>query len=204
MNELYGVWDNVEEIDWEALPQKFALKCTHGCAMNIICSDKNQLDVEMTKKTLKKWLRTEIWDRAAEVQYRGIKGRIICEKYLETEDGLLPNDYKIYCFDGDPLLILVYSDRVSKYKIHMYDSKWNRVKGFLKVDPDDEIERPTTLSEMIEGARLLSKGFPFVRVDFYQIHGKVIFGEMTFTPGCCSNQNYSKKGQIKMGEMLQI
>ena len=111
LNPLYGVYDATSEIDWDKLPEKFVLKTTNGCGTNIICKDKGKLDKEEVFTKLNKWLKTDYSLRFAEIHYSKMTPRIICEKYIETEDGLLPNDYKVFCFNGKPKFILAINER---------------------------------------------------------------------------------------------
>ena len=117
LNELYLICNNPDEIDFDKLPDKFALKCTHGCGYNIICNDKSKLDIKETKTKLNKWLKEKYGLATQELHYLNIKPRIICEKYLCDENGKLPLDYKIYCFNGVPKCILVCSEREEKVKL---------------------------------------------------------------------------------------
>lgn len=206
LNELYGVYDNPEEIDFNTLPEKFALKCTHGCAYNIICNDKSKLDIEKTKKKLNKWLKETYGYPTQELQYIKIKPRIIAEKNLCDENGKMPKDYKIYCFDGKPECIKVISDREKGgYKANYYDLDWNELDyGKRKWTSKFHQEKPENLKEMLEYAKKLSNGFKFVRVDLYDQNNKVIFGELTFTPSRGYAPYYSKKGNIELGKKLKL
>src|SRR5690606_8377244 len=119
LNELYGVYKDVSEIEWEKLPSKFALKTTNGSGTNIICSDKSKLDKREVFEKLDDWLKKDYSLVAAEVHYSKMVPQIICEKFIETDDGLLPNDYKLFCFNGEPRVILVVTERASgEYQRH--------------------------------------------------------------------------------------
>ena len=137
---------------------------------------------------LKKWMKDEFWKKNAELQYKRFPKKIICESFLETDSGMSPDDYKIYCFNGEPKAILHISDRNSEKKGVFMSPKWefistvnNRHNRYEK--PDKIPEKPKTLEQMLEIAKNLSKPFPFVRVDLYEVNNKVVFGELTFTPG---------------------
>lgn len=203
LNELYGVYDNAEEIDFDALPQKFALKCTHGCAYNVICKNKEELNKEKARNKLNNWLKEKYGFATQELHYTKIKPRIIAEKYLCDENDKMPLDYKIYCFNGKAEYILVCSERDKKLKLSYYDLNWNRMKFEKKNwSSAKDIKKPNNLQKMIGYAEKLSDNFPFVRVDLYNDNGKIIFGELTFTPACCCAPYYSKKGNEMLGEML--
>lgn len=199
---LLKKYNNVNEINWDELPQKFALKCTHGCGFNIICEDKDKLDKKITMKKLEKWLNTKFGYRTAELHYTHQKPCIICEKFIENNNNGFPWDYKIYCFNGEPKVILVCTNRESGYKVHFYDINWEVLK--LREDQSlEEISKPVSFDKMIELSKMVSKDFPFVRVDFYEQNNKPIIGELTFTPSSCT-ANYNDYGDKYLGDLLNI
>jgi len=126
LNELYGVYKTPDEIDFTKLPEKFALKCTHGCAYNIICKDKNKLNIIETKNKLDKFMHEKYGYATTELHYLKIEPKIICEKYLCDEDDKMPIDYKIYCINGVAKCILVCTERDTCLKLNMFDMKWNQ------------------------------------------------------------------------------
>lgn len=205
LNELYGVYDNFDEIDFDILPDKFALKCTHGCAYNIICSDKGKFDIDSARKKVNKWMKEKYGYATTELHYTKIKPRIIIEKYLCDSDGKMPIDYKFYCFNGKAKCILVCSERDNNLKLSYYDLEWNRLNYEKNSwSSKKNIEKPKNFDKMIAYAEKLSKDFPFVRVDFYNDNGKIVFGELTFTPACCCAPYYNDFGNIELGNMLVI
>ena len=184
---LIGAYDNVDDIDWASLPPSFALKLNVGCGSNIIVRDKSKLDIEATKKTLQKWLKPTLWYLGySEMQYKGVKPYIIIEEYLGSEDGNLPDDYKFYCMNGKSKYVMVCEDRVigKKAKYFYFDKGWNMMPYTQDAldDPERIIPKPDKIDEAFHVAELLSRDFPFVRVDLYIVKGKVYFGELTFTP----------------------
>lgn len=203
--ELYGVYEKTSEINWDTLPDKFALKCTHGCGFNIICDDKNKLDKNQTFKQLDEWLKIRIDKLHAEIHYSKIKPRIICEQYLETDAGFLPIDYKILCFNGKPQILSVCKDRFSVLKVAYLDINWE-IKNFgskeysILTNP----EKPDCFDEMLKYAEVLSKPFPFVRIDFYVYKNKPVLGEMTFTPGACMGKGINKYAEQVLGNLLKL
>lgn len=205
LNELYYVYDNVEDINFDNLPNQFALKCTHGCAYNIICKDKEKLDIKTAKSEIKHWMKQKYGYATQELHYTKIKPRIIAEKYLCDKNDKMPIDYKIYCFKGEAKCILVCSERDEKLKLSYYDLDWNRI-AYEKENwsSKKDIEKPSNLQDMIEYAEKLSSNFPFVRVDLYNDKGKVIFGELTFTPACCCAPYYSKQGNEELGKLIKL
>lgn len=203
--ELYGVYDNIEDIKWNDFPGKFALKCTHGCGFNIICNDKNKLDVSKAKKSIKKWMKTRYVFEAIEIQYDKMKPRIICEKYIETSAGILPNDYKIYCFNGEPRLTLVCTERSETVKLDFMDSEWNVMDiGADGWGSGTIPKKPSCYEDMLRICRDLAKPFPFVRIDFYDLNGKPILGEMTYTPAGCAARYYNENGLNLLGEYIEL
>lgn len=183
VNDAIGVWDRVEDIDFGSLPEKFVLKSTHGTAQTIVCKDKSKLDIAKTKKEMKFWLKTNQCRAGYEWAYRDIKPRIIGEKLIETEDGLPPKDYKVFCFDGQPKFLFVASERYSNHdvKFDFYDCDWNLLPVTQgHPNADKPMDRPKELEEMLAVAAKASEGIPHVRVDFYLEKGKLMIGEMTF------------------------
>ncbi|NMA73512.1 MAG: glycosyl transferase [Bacteroidales bacterium] len=175
---LVGMYNKVEDIDWSALPDKFVLKCTHGCGTNIICTDKKQLPIEKTVKSLNSWMKKNWFWYGREWPYKNVIPRIICEEYLA--DNIV--DYKFMCFHGEPKLIQIHTNRgQDDQTLDFYDINWNRtpIRRF-KNTCTDELPQPKKLSEMIEIARELSSGEIHVRVDLYEVRGKIYFGEKTY------------------------
>lgn len=203
--KLYGSYEKVEDIEWSKFPEKFAIKCTHGCGFNIICNNKLKLNINEANKKLKKWLKTRYVFEALESQYDKMVPRIICEEYIETKDGILPNDYKIYCFNGKPKLTLVCTERAKEVKMKFMDLKWKEMNiGNPDFLSDEYPNKPECYDEMLKIAEKLSKPFPFVRVDFYDLNGKPILGEMTFTPAGCAARYYNENGLKILGSMIHI
>ena len=209
LNDLIGVYDSVDEIDFKLLPDKFVLKVNNASGYNIVCSDKSKLDINKTKKKLKKWMKSDYWKYVAELQYKNIEKKIICEKYLESEDDNAIVDYKVHCFNGEPELCLICLERnLGKPKYYFLDKDWNllpEVNGLTKEDIEKfNIEKTDSLVSMCEYARKLAKPFKFVRVDFYNYKGKPVFGELTFTPDGCLDETLTKEALIKYGDMINI
>lgn len=207
LNDLIGVWDNVNDINWDVLPNKFVIKCNHGCKYNIICQDKNNFDIEDAKIKLNNWIKTDYWKSHAEVNYKYICRKIICERYLNDGTGYLPEDYKFHCFNGKAEYVMICVGRENgKPKYYYFDRLWNMMEfsqdalGISK--KTCVIEKPQEIDKMFKYAEKLSKPFPFVRVDFYLIKGKIIFGELTFTPSGCLDSDIFLEADKKMGEKI--
>ena len=180
LNELLHVWDDVKDIDWDALPEQFVLKCTHGCGYNIICSDKSKLDINEAKKKLKTWMREDFSKFNAEPHYSKIKPQIVSDKFLGSD---IVN-YNIFCFNGEPLFICVADGLgacVDETMTHYYAN--GSLAPFKRKDyAVGAISLPGCIEEMKDVARTLSAEVPFVRVDFYLVDGKIYISELTFTP----------------------
>jgi len=185
LNELYGVYDRTDEIDFASLPASFVLKATHGSSMNIICRDKKNLDWGRCCSLMNQWLRTNYFYCGRQWAYKNIKPRLICEKYLENEGFNELIDYKFYCYKNKPEVLFVCTGRFNAegVKYNAYDMNWNRIYAY-KGKPCSElaIEKPDNLNTMIAISRDLCENFPFIRVDLYSIREKILFGELTFYP----------------------
>jgi hypothetical protein len=185
LNELYGVYDRVEEIDLAALPRRFVLKATHGSDMNIICRDKRALDWDAARARMRRWLQTNYFRTGRQWAYRDIRPRLVCEKFLENDEFGELLDFKFYCYGGKPEVLFVCTGRYGAggVKYNAYDMKWNRILAY-KGRPASHmaIEKPENFSAMVDVARELCSDFPFIRVDLYSIKKKLLFGEFTFYP----------------------
>lgn len=186
LTKLYGVWTNAADIDFDTLPLGFALKCNHSCGTNIICTDKNSLDVEETRKKLNFWL-TQKHPLAFEQHYHKISPKIFAEELIPCQsDGSFPADYKIHCANGKPVFIQVCFERTknSAGLRVIYSPTWVNLHYVIEDDhySDAEISKPSHLKEMLEYASILSKGLKYARIDFYDTPERVIFGEVTLTP----------------------
>lgn len=206
---LLGVWDSFNEIDFDALPEQFVLKCNHGCGYNLIVQNKAELKLEDAKRKINAWLAEDFAFKGVfELHYSPIPRKIIAEQYIENKasKGDL-YDYKFWCFDGKVKYIQFLSDRnISGLKMAFYDTSWKK-QDFVYSHPLDtkDIARPDNLEEMIALAEKLAKGFNHVRVDFYRMDdGRIYFGEMTFTSasGFCHWQ--PAEMDYTMGQLLNL
>ncbi len=178
---LLGVFDSYKEIDFDKLPNQFVLKLTHDSGTVIICKDKTKLNRKQTISKLKKGLKRKYFYLYREWPYKNVKPRIIAEKYMKDNNSSVLNDYKFYCFNGEPKMMFIITERGNDPKINFFDMDFNEInlhQGFKK--GEKKLEKPKKFDEMIKLARKLSYGIPHVRVDFYIINGKVYFGELTF------------------------
>lgn len=192
LTKLFGVWEKGADVDFDTLPKSFVIKTNNGSATNILVKDKSKADIEDIRKKLDKWLSIDYGYQTAQPHYSHMKPLILAEEFLVDEEtqkaGKVLNDYKFYCVNGEPMFVFVYSDRKPNshdMKRSIYDMDWNEHQEYLGklAVAGGEIKKPISFDLMKEMSAKLSSPFPFVRVDFYEINGKPIFGEMTFTPG---------------------
>ena len=202
-----GIYDRFEDIDFDAFPNQFVLKCTHDAASTIVCKDKKNFNKEAACKKLKKAQRLDYYRvEGRQWGYKGIKPRIIAEQYMEDESGFELKDYKIFCFNGEPEYVEVDFNRWTKHKLNPYDFDWNPLNfcDTSKNDYEANIPKPARLDDMREIARKLSKEIPFVRVDFYSIYDRIYVGELTFYPGGGYIQFNPPETDLYYGQKLDL
>lgn len=205
LNRLLAVYNSPDEIIWDELPEKFAIKCTHGCGYNIIIRNKHKLDLQAIRLQLSEWMREKFGRKSLEPHYDRIIPRIILEAYIETRSGRLPWDYKVFCFNGVAKLIEVCSERDLELRVDFFDLDWNKLSISLEsLQREMPPERPDCLSEMLACAEKLARPFPFVRVDFYDNDGLPVLGELTFTPGSGMSTRLSDHGLRYLGDLLEL
>lgn len=202
----FGVFDKFDDINFDALPNSFVLKCTHACAFNLIVKDKSKLDIKKARKQFNKWLKTNYGNKTLEKHYSSITPRIIVEKYIGEIDSL-PVEYKIHVFNGVAKSMYVVTGRGQDIRYNNYYIDWkefdgSQFNGWKK--KEDGVPIPSNWDEMVKIAENLAKKFPFVRVDLYNINGKIYFGEMTFTPAKGTLILDDDKCDFEMGEWLDI
>ena len=185
-----GVWDTPDEIDFDALPNQFVLKCSHNSGKGMcICKDKESIDIDLVRKQLKKGLEERYFLTGREWPYKNVKPRILAEKYMVDESGSELKDYKVLCFEGEPKLIELHMGRFTDHQTQdVYDTSWKKTSisqgneegyGMSKTD----VAVPKCLDEMLRLSKELSRGIHHLRVDWYSINGKLYFGELTFFDG---------------------
>lgn len=223
LTKLYGVWESANDIDFNILPNKFVLKTNHGHSRNLLVRDKTQLNIEKTKETLNKWVKDKYGLLSFEPHYWNIPRKIIAEEYLEdtlsNEFSSTLIDYKFWCINGEPDIIMVLYDReylTSKVtekdkklymKASVFDLDWNLrtdiISGPLSTEKSLPLPKPKCFDEMIKICKILSRPFIHVRVDLYEVNGKVYFGELTFTPGGGWDY-FTPEYFLKMGEKMDL
>ena len=203
-----AVWDSVEDIDIDALPNQFVLKSTHDSGGIVICKDKSSFDFEAAKAKLSASLKRDYSKIAREWPYQNVLRRIIAEEYISElgNDDLL--DYKMYSFHGEPKLTVVCSDRFSKTgtRMNFYDINWEPMGIHFGHYPPLPLEfpKPATYEEMKRLTAELSKDCPFLRVDFYEIKGRLFIGELTFFPGAGLEKFRPMSKDYELGEWLHL
>ena len=214
LNKLYVKYDKVKDIDITDLPDSFVLKMNNGCGEIFVVNDKTTTNNDEIRAFFKKKMKHKYGVFSGEPHYLKIKPCIIAEKLLLNDNPALSSsliDYKLYSFHGKVRFILVCTNRnlnlsKSVSDIFLYDADWNPRNDCLKVDnmPSIELPKPISLAAMIEAAEILSKPFPFVRVDFYEISGQPVFGEMTFTPGAGVISDRTDEFLKELGSYIEL
>lgn len=203
---MYGAWDSVDDIDWDNLPKTFVLKTNHDSSGVVICKDKEQFDKKKAAKYLKKRITHDNYSLTREWPYKHIRRKILCEKYMEDETGQL-KDYKFFCFDGAPKYMFIASDRIGKEetKFDYFDMDFNRL-NLRQSHPNSNgsIEKPVSFELMKQLAEKLSQGLPHVRVDFYQVNGRVYFGEITLFHYSGFTPFYPSVWDKKFGDLIVL
>lgn len=209
---LIGVWDDPAEIDFNELPSSFVLKGNHGSQMNLIVKNKSDIDSNNVTKKLRQWLSLDFAFCLGgfELQYEKVPRKIIAEKYMVDGKKNDLTDYKFHCFNGTLKYCEVICDRSKKKTIDYYDMNWKH-QDFIDEAKDSKVKNsvdnhliPEKFDEMKFVAKKLCQGFPYVRVDLYQIGGKVYFGEMTFTPSSGADIFTPDDIDFELGKLLEL
>lgn len=182
---LLAVVNEFEQINFEKLPAQFVIKTTHDSGGVVVCRDKGSINLQNAKYKINKSLKNNYYYRAREWPYKDVKPRIIIEELLTDKSGRSLNDYKILCFNGEPKIIQVMSDRTENdFYLNHYDIEWNEIDIQRKNRQKNPkpIEKPKRLNEILAISRILSRNIPFVRVDLYYTNNHIYFGELTFYP----------------------
>lgn len=203
-----GIWNYVDEIEWDKLPQKFVIKVSSDSGGIVVCKDKQKLDICAAKKVLSYGWGRDCSVRNKEYPYRYITPRIIAEEYKEDESGYELKDYKIFCFNGEPKLLFVATDRQmdsEETKFDFYDLQWNHLP-FKNGHPNSKrlLEKPKNFEQMLDIARKLSAGIPHVRIDLYNCNGNIYFGEMTFFHNSGMVPFEPLEWDFKLGGLLKL
>lgn len=203
-----GVWDRPEDVDFDILPDKFVIKTTHdggskGC---VICTDKCKLNKTKTIKRLKKSLKNDLFWKYREWPYKNVKKRILAEQLLENDNSVGLNDYKFYCFNGKVKCLCISNNRfLGVTEFDYFDDTFNLLP-FSQGGPNSKkkIEKPQTFEEMKVIAEKLSSGIPHVRVDLYEVNGRVYFGELTFFDSSGFKRFTPEEWDYKLGSWIDL
>lgn len=204
---LLGVWDSFSEINFEELPNRFVLKTNSGSGTNLIVKNKRQLDYREAQKKFDKWMTTNFaYYGDIQLHYKDIETKIVAEKFIENKDNNLP-EYKFLCFNGKVYYCWFIITESGKEYRNVYDLDWNiqpwSINNIYEKYPAP-IPKPQNFDKMIEISRILSQDFFHVRVDLYDVEGKIYFGEMTFTSGGGYSLIYPEKYNYLLGDLWDI
>ena len=218
LTECYGVWNSASDIDFDQLPNKFVLKCTHDCGSTVVVNDKTKINKQEIVDFLQKHLDVNYGYSWCELHYTKIKPRVIAESLIEKEESIDPSfglaDYKINCIEGKAQYVeVIYGRHLDSESgsheavFDLYDiNTWQPMHQFKTNLEDDfqPVPRPKNLERMIEIAEIISRGFLLVRVDLYNVHGRIFFGEMTFFPASGMNNDLSRDFQLMIGDRIHL
>ena len=205
LNEQYAVYDNAADIDFEKLPQSYAMKANNGSGTNYFVTDNSKENHEELRKIANGWISHKARSIAGEWCYENIPPKVIFEKLLPRDSRNDLPDYKFFCFDGEPYCLYTmidYTDNHANGKLGFYDMEFNQLPcRRMDFQPiTQKLEKPKNFEKMVEYARILSKDFPHVRVDFYNIDGQIVFGELTFHNGSGYVEFEPDKFDFELGE----
>lgn len=201
-----GIYDNFNDIDFTKLPDQFVIKCTHDSGGLAVIKDKKKMDIKKVKKKINKSLKRNFYYNYREWPYKNVKPRIIVEQYMEDCDAGELVDYKIMCFNGKAKMIFTCTERFGDgLKVTFFDLDWNKLP-FTRHYPTSNkiIKKPKNLNKMIRFSEELSSGIPFVRMDWYEINGKLYFGEYTFFPGSGYEEFDPQSWDKKIGDWINL
>ena len=198
---LLHVYDNVDEIDFDALPNSFVLKCNHASGWNLIVTDKSQIDSTMVRRKFAAYLQTDFSNYFCEIHYKNIPRKIVCEELISHT---APIEYQCWCVNGEPDSLLVCRKNFDgSYDAFSHSCDFKQLYERIE-EPENNgiLKKPEYLDQLLHYARVLSADFPFVRADFYEVDGQVYFAELTFTPDCNYLSHYNMEFQRRLGAKL--
>lgn len=200
-----GIYNSFDEIDFESLPNKFVIKCTHDSGGVVICDDKSLFNVKKAKKYINKRLKSNYFAMHREWPYKNVKPRIIIEQYIKNNGSEDLIDYKFFCFNGEPKILLNCSNR----KTNLEETWYNMSYDLLDIKEGNHptntsIKKPENFEFMKKISKTLSKDMPFIRVDFYEVNGQIYVGELTFYPASGYERFDPEKWDSILGEWINI
>lgn len=202
-----GVWDSFDDIDFENLPNQFVLKCTHDSGGLVICRDKDSFDKKEAKRKIRKCLKRNYYWSGREWPYKDVPRKIIAEKYMEDSKTGELRDYKFFCFNGEPKALFIATDRQSDREtcFDFFDIEYNHLP-IINGHPNAQTipQKPENYVEMIKLAKILSADIAHVRIDFYEVNGRVYFGEITFFQNSGFVPIEPKEWDEKLGDWIEL
>ena len=202
-----GVWNKFDDIEFDKLPDKFVLKCTHDSGGLYICNDSTKFDIEQAREKITSSLKHNFFWSGREWPYKNVMPQIIAEPFIEDNELKELRDYKFFCFDGNVKVFKVDFGRFTEHHANYYDKNMQLLLLQEKEFPRDEkmkIIFPITIGKMIEMAESLSRGFSFVRIDFYDVNGHIYFGEITLYPNSGYGVIEPEEWDYKLGEWIKL
>lgn len=200
-----GVYKKFDDIDFNTLPNEFIIKPTHTSGNTYICLDKNKINYKKLKHIINKWLKRDYYYLNREYPYKDLEKKIIIEKYMIDQNSDELNDYKFFCFNGNPKILLICSNRR-----HNLEETWMDMEGNI-IDVTEgnhknnlSLKPPKNFNKMKELAKILSKNIEFLRVDFYEVNEQIYFGELTFYPAGGYESFSKEEFNIKLGQMIKL
>lgn len=202
-----GPWKCFDKVDFDSLPSKFVLKCTHDSASVVICTEKDSFDRKSAQIKIEQALNNNYYYLAREWPYKKVIPQIIAERFMEDEENRDLRDYKFFCFDGHVEYFKIDINRFTNHRANYYDRN-GILQPFYEEscpnDPDASITLPSNIHEMIVLAEILAKNIPFVRIDFYDINGKIYFGEITLFPAGGFGKIIPEEYDLKLGSLIRL
>lgn len=203
--DLFGVWKDENDIDFSVLPDSFVLKTNNGSGDVIVVKDKGCVDVEEIRRRIGKSLRSQFGLLTVEPHYLQISPKIIAERYLA--DNII--DYKFFCINGEPQCVLIISDRDilrHRFKVNLFDMNWISMREKITAiyEVDETVIKPISFDRMKDVVKSLSASFSAVRIDLYEVNGKIFFGEFTFTSAACEIDYFTDDYLLELGLKLKV
>lgn len=200
---VFGIYKRVKDIDFKTLPPSFVMKATHGSGWNIFVPDKSKLKWRKAKTQIKKWLKSNYYNKSSEPNYKPLKGRVMIEKFLRDSSGTI-KEYKFQCFHGNRIFLRLPTHSTLRIYNRNGDLLHERVERFKQVDgPPHPPENPRLLNKMFTLAHILAKDFPYVRVDFMVANDRIYVGELTFATGG-GFIRAPRELSLKLGSLLDL
>ena len=200
-----GIWERFDDIDFDALPNQFVLKCTHDSGGLVICKDKSKLDISAARKKIEGSLRYDYFWHGREWPYKNVPHRILAEKYMEDQETQELRDYKIYTFEGKAMICMINQNRGIDTRADYFDREFHRLDltwGYKRADVSPK--KPRNFERMFELAEVLCQGTHELRVDFYEVDGHIYFGELTFFDGSGFDRIEPNEWNIKLGSWVNL